>query len=706
MESIQGQVEKVRYHNSDNGFSILVVASGKVFSDVIVGHVPEIKEGDQIRAEGVWGSHPKFGDQFKANYIEVAPPSDEAGIIAFLSTMVKGIGESKAKLIVKKFGKNTIQILDSHPERLKEIPGIGESRSKDIASSWQANREMREVMIYLQKYGITPGYAVKIWKAYKERTKEVLRENPYIIADEIWGIGFKIADGIAMKLGIPKDSPLRIKAGVLYALNDAAEREGHVFLTNEQLYERAIKLLAIDDSVDINPYIQMLSEDKKIVVEGDAVYNRLFWTAEVSSVNNVKRIMAGAVVPMSVKAGAFIRHYESMNNISFSDDQIRAISMVASDTSGVSVITGLPGTGKTSVCKALVSMFEKTDLSYCLCAPTGKAAERLSDVTEREAKTIHRLLGFRGKFFEYNKDNPLPYNVVLADESSMVDLMLFWMLTDAISTGTRLVLIGDTAQLPSVGAGYVLGDIISSKYVPVVSLKKIFRQAEVSNIILNAHRVNAGEKVEFGGDFEFIGVETKNVPDVLKDIVPKLIDKYGEVCVLSPLHKGDAGVGRINEVLQDTLNPVNGQGCMERGFLKLREGDKVVQLKNNYDKDVFNGMTGMVTSIDSDNSKVYVKFSGKMVEYEYNETDELKLAYSLSVHKSQGSEFECVVLCLTAAHYIQLYRKLLYTGITRAKSKCIIVGEKKAVNMAIKNNMVKKRNTGVVARMSGFAAKC
>lgn len=694
--TLEGTVARVKFHSADNGYSILDVYAGKAFPDTIVGYIPQIKEGDKLKAEGDWTTHPKFGAQFKASYIEVAAPNTEAGIVAFLTTMVKGIGETRAKMIVKKFGKETIKIIDSTPGMLREIPGIGETRLNAIVESWQASREMRNTMVYLQGFGVTPGFAVKIWKFYKEKTKEVLREDPYKITD-IWGIGFKIADKIAMQMGMPVDSPARAKAGVLYALNNAAETEGHVFLKSNELRKKVLELLAVED-IDIEPHIHVLAKEEKIVVEGEAIYHPFYWEAEAGAATNIKRIMESRKDPIKIRAEAFISKYEKENNITFSEEQTQAITMMTSNTGAISV-TGLPGTGKTSVCKALMSLFEAENLTYSLCAPTGKAAERLSQVTGREAKTVHRLLGSRGDFFEYNRKNTLKTDVVLCDETSMVDMVLFWRLTEAIASGTRLVLIGDTAQLPSVGAGNVLGDIVASGAVPVIALKKIFRQAEASPIILNAHRINAGEKVAFGGDFTMVDAENDGIPHLLRKAIPELMTQYGEVQVLSPMHKGESGVGRLNEELQNALNPPMGQGQMTRGFLTLRVADRVVQLKNNYDKEVFNGMTGRVADIDTENDKVFVEFSGRIVEYDFDETDELKLSYALTVHKSQGSEFECVVLCLTTSHYIQLNRKLLYTGVTRAKKQLIIIGQKKALYMAINNDMVKTRNSNLANKL-------
>jgi len=724
METLNGQVKKIRYRNDENGYTIMAVISNLSPSPLtVIGNVIEIREGDSIHVGGKWINHKKYGRQFQSTYIEVAPPSDKKGIIAFLAATVKGIGKARARLIVEKFGKNTISIMDNHPERLKEVSGITERGIKAITESWDEGRTMRETMIWLQKYGVTPGYAVKIWKAYGDKTMHILTENPYRIADEIWGMGFKIADAIALKLGVPKDSPLRIKASILYTLKTVAENDGHLYLKEEVLTEKVTEYVdfqqmnlalqgadSIDRKVDstynstLHDFFDILAKEKRIVMDHDdddipIIYHTMYHHMEENAAKRIVEISTAVKNKLNVNITEFTDQYCNKKKIALSNEQKEALKYAAGK-SGLMAITGLPGTGKTSVCKAILDLYDKAKLNYFLTAPTGRASERLSEVTGRPAMTIHRLLGWKGITFDRNKDNPLECDAILIDESSMMDIMLFNSLLEAIKKGTRLILIGDIAQLPSVGPGDVLKDVIRSGGATIIKLKKIFRQAETSPIVANAHRINEGLPPLPEEKFQIIKAEQETIASELIKIVPALVQHYGDVQVLCPMNKGSAGVHNINTTLQAILNPPSYEKTeMERGFLKLRTGDRIIQLKNNYKKDVYNGSIGHITAIDSKEETIHADFNGKAVEYDFDELEEIRLAYCISIHKSQGSEFKCVILCMVNAHYIMLRRKLLYTAVTRAREECLLIGNKKAIHMAVRNINEVERNTRLAIRV-------
>ncbi len=701
METLSGKVERIRYRSDDTGYTVMTVSTGEG-EFTLVCHAIDVKEGDRVRAGGRWVTHKKYGRQFQAAYLEVAPPSDEEGLFAFLTATVKGIGASRARAIIERFGMGAIEVMDNQPERLREVPGIGKSRLRSIMESWEKGRAMREVMIWLQKYGITPGYAVKIWKAYGEKTMETIKENPYRIADDIWGMGFRIADRVALQLGVPRDSPMRVKACILHVLRRAADTEGHVFLFRKEVLKRVGEYIR-EDGIDPDGCLGVLSREKRVVMEpaeaGLAVYHAMYFKMEENAAQRIFEISTGVKKDLGTDVDKFLLSYARKKNTRLSKEQEDALRHAAGKA-GLLVITGLPGTGKTSVCKALLDLYEEAGLEFLLSAPTGRAAERLGEATGRPAKTIHRLLGYNGTVFEHNRDNPLKCGALLVDESSMVDIALFGSLLEAVRPGTRLVLIGDTAQLPSVGPGNVLRDVISSGCATVITLKTIFRQAASSPIVLGAHKINEGKVPEFSEDFAFQETAQEDIPARLRTLVPELMKRYGDVQVLCPMNKGTVGIGNINKVLQEAVNPRSlGKDEMTRGFLRLRTGDRIIQLKNNYKKDVYNGTIGHVAAIDRKDEKVTIVFNGKSVEYDFDELDEIRLAYCISIHKSQGSEFRCVVLCLVNAHYIMLRRKLIYTAVTRARERCVIMGEKRALQMAIRNVNEAPRNTMLAKRV-------
>jgi exodeoxyribonuclease V alpha subunit len=701
METLSGKVERIRYRSDETGYTVMTVTTEEG-EFTLVCHAIEVKEGDSIRAGGQWVRHKKYGRQFQAAYMEVAPPSDEEGLFAFLTATVKGIGASRARAIIDRFGMGAIEVMDNQPERLREVPGIGKSRLRSIIESWEKGRAMREVMIWLQKYGITPGYAVKIWKAYGEKTMETIKENPYRIADDIWGIGFRIADRVALQLGVPRDSPMRVKACILHVLKRAAETEGHVFLFEGDVLKRVREYIR-EDGIEAEACLGVLGSEKRVVIEPlgakKAVYHSLYFRIEENAARRIFEISTGVKKDLGLDAEKFLLRHAREKKTTLSPEQEEALRHAAGKA-GLLVITGLPGTGKTSVCKALLDLYEEAGLEFLLSAPTGRAAERLGEATGRPAKTIHRLLGYNGTVFEHNRDNPIECGALLVDESSMVDIALFNSLLEAVRAGTRVVLIGDTAQLPSVGPGNVLRDVISSGCATVVTLTTIFRQAASSPIVLGAHRINEGKVPEFSEDFAFYEAAQEEIPARLRTLVPELMKRYGDVQVLCPMNKGTVGIGNINRVLQEAINPMDPEKReVERGFMRLRTGDRIIQLKNNYKKDVYNGTIGQVTGIDKKDEKLFALFQGKTVEYDFDELDEIRLAYCISIHKSQGSEFRCVVLCLVNAHYIMLRRKLIYTAVTRARERCVIMGEKRALQMAIRNVNEAPRNTMLARRV-------
>ena len=708
METITGKVERIRYHSDETGYTVLTLSRGDT-EHTLVCHAIDINEGDSIRATGQWVRHRKYGRQFQASYLEVSPPSDEEGLHAFLTATVKGIGDAKARAIIERFGMETIDIMDNHPERLLEVPGIGKARLDAIVESWEKGRAMRDVMIWLQKYGITPGYAVKIWKAYGDKTMETIKENPYRIADEIWGIGFKIADRVALQLGVPKDSPLRVKACVLHVLRRAAETEGHVFLFEDDVLRRVNEYMG-EDSIDTAGCLGVLEKEKRIVVEGaeggKAVYHALYFRLEDKAARRIFEISTGVKEALHVDIAEFIGRYAREKKTHLSAEQEEALRHAAG-RAGLLVITGLPGTGKTSVCRAILDLYDEAGLEYLLSAPTGRAAERLGEATGRPAKTIHRLLGYNGTTFEHSGENPIECDALLVDESSMVDIALFASLLEAIERGTRVVLIGDTAQLPSVGPGNVLHDVIASGCATVVTLKEIFRQAASSPIVLGAHRINEGKTPEFGQDFTFEELDQEAIGPRLRSLVPMLMERYeNDVQVLCPMNRGVIGIDSLNKVLQEALNPAAiDKTEVQRGGQTFRTGDRIIQLKNNYNKDVYNGTIGHVLGIDRKDEKLFALFHGRTIEYDFDELDEIRLAYAISIHKSQGSEFRCVVLCLVNAHYIMLRRRLIYTAVTRARERCVILGDRRALQMAIRNVNEATRNTMLAERVQRYLSQ-
>ncbi len=626
-------VEHITYQNQENGWSVMKVkVKGYDNLVTLTGSLLDVPVGSVLLADGDWRVDPKYGQQFVAQSWTEVMPATLYGIEKYLgSGLVKGIGPAYAKAIVSRFGLETIDVIENDIERLLEVPRLGKKRMEKIRESWEKQKDIKEVMVFLQGHGVSTAFAAKIYRKYEKESIAKVKENPYQLADDIWGIGFKTADSIASKMGYEKNDPRRCRSGILYALNELAE-EGHVYAEPEQLVEAATKLLEAEET----PVRQAL--DSKVMV-----------------------------------------------------------------------LTGGPGTGKTTTTQGIIAAFKARHMSILLAAPTGRAAKRMTEATGMEAKTIHRLLEYNPMDgYKRNDENPLEGDALIVDECSMIDILRFYNLMKAIPSNMRLILVGDIDQLPSVGAGNVLRDIIDSQQIPVVRLTRIFRQAQSSRIVMNAHAINAGQfpNIRNGLDTDFFFINQEDADEMVKLIIglvrDRLPKKYGyppkEIQVLTPMQRGTVGAGNLNIELQNALNPTG--PSLARGGYTFRQGDKVMQIRNNYDKNVFNGDIGYITAVDTNERTLTVTYDSRLVEYDITELDEIVLAYAVTIHKSQGSEFPVVVMPVTMKHFVMLQRNLIYTGITRAKKICVLVGTTKALAYAIKQNTVSKRNTKLKERLN------
>ncbi len=719
---LSGVVERITYTNPDNGYTIArFQATGRFGLVTIIGALAEVHPGARLKIEGYWKTHPKYGEQFEiVRYVEEMPATVE-GIKRYLgSGLIKGVGPKMAKRIAEKFGTYTLDIIENNIERLNEVEGIGHKRVQMIAKAWEGQKQIKEIMLFLQSHQVSTNLAVKIYKTYGDRAITIVKDAPYRLARDIFGIGFLTADKIARNIGIAEDAPQRIAAGIIYTLNQLAD-QGHVFAPRAHLIEAAIKILGVEAS-QIEAQIEVLQQEEQIKidseVEEEAVYLNPFYFAEIGVTRQIKTLLASEV--------SHLHNFQNLNwekalaqlaashlkNITLAPQQQQAVEMAL--TQPVSILTGGPGTGKTSTVQAILTMLQTQGKKALLAAPTGRAAKRLAESTGQEAKTIHRLLevspseGFK---FQRHQENPLVCDLLIVDECSMIDLILMNSLLKAVAKGTHLLLVGDADQLPSVGAGNVLRDLIGSGVVPVTRLSTIFRQAADSTIITNAHRINQGEMPLFPKnekeDFYFFGKEEpEGAAALLVDVVShRISNKFGipanDIQTLSPMHRGAVGARVLNEKLQAALNPLRyDQPEYRSGSRVFRVGDRVLQLRNNYDKDVFNGDIGRIQTIDLEDGEIIVEFEGRLITYETNDLDELTLAYAMSVHKSQGSEYPVVVLPLLPQHYMMLQRNLLYTAITRAKKMVVIVGTRKAIAMAVKNNKITTRWSALQTRLS------
>jgi len=718
--SLKGQIEKIIYSNDETGY---IVAKIKVYGqntlETIAGNIITPRPGEIISMTGQWVIHPKFGRQFKVSTFKTKVPATVFGIQKYLgSGLIKNIGPRMAKKIVKKFGEKTLEIIENDWEKLSEVDGVGKKRSKLIKAAWDDQKEIRDVMLFLQSNGISSAYAVKIYKEYANDSIKIVTENPYRLATDIFGIGFIIADKIARNLGFDKNSILRAEAGILYVLNKLAD-DGHVYYPYKELTIKCNEILEVDYDIIISAFSKIIQE-RKIVIEdlnediddyqenNKAVYLAKFYVCETGIARKLKILNNTRKININVEKA--INQVENFLSIKLAQKQKTAIK--CSLESKVLVITGGPGTGKTTIINAILKIFLNLDYRVLLAAPTGRAAKRMSETTGYTSKTIHRLLEYSIKNggFQKNEKKNLVCDLLIIDEASMIDTVLMYHLLKAVPENATLILIGDIYQLPSVGAGNVLKDIIESKRFPVVELNEIFRQSQQSQIIVNSHKINMGlvpdDKLSYPeSDYYFI--QKDDPTDVLKIII-ELVTKripnrfnynpLEDIQVLSPMNKGILGSLNLNIELQKALNPK--QDGINRGYRSLRINDKVMQIRNNYEKDVFNGDIGKIMNIDTQDQVVSINFDGKIVNYNYAELDEVVLAYAVSIHKAQGSEYPVVIVPLVMQHYILLQRNLIYTGVTRGRKLVVIVGSKKAFTIGVKNNKTEKRYTFLKNRLN------
>jgi exodeoxyribonuclease V alpha subunit len=709
--SISGLIERVTYHNQETGFCVVrVQVKGRRDLVTVIGNAATITAGEWLTAEGEWVQDRDHGMQLKAEFIKTSEPTSEEGIEKYLgSGLIKGIGPTYAKKLVEKFGDGVFNIIDQFSVRLEEVRGIGSERRRLIKSAWAEQKVVREIMVFLHSNGVGTSRAVRIYKTYGEEAIERVRANPYLLAQDIQGIGFKTADTIAGKLGIPPDSLIRARAGLLHTLAEASGN-GHCALPNEMLRQNACALLEMDSAILDRALAEMLSDGSLIAdstTPNQLVYLPAMRAAEIGIATNLARFAEKPPTYPVIDIEKAIAWLQEKNGRELAPSQSAALAKAL--TSRVLVITGGPGVGKTTLMHSILSVLHAKKVNCLLCAPTGRAAKRLSESTGMEAKTIHRLLEFQGGGFSRNASRPLDCDLLVTDESSMIDASLMFRLLQALPEKAHLLLVGDVDQLPSVGAGAVLGDIIQSGAVPVVRLTEIFRQSATSRIIVNAHRINNGEMPESVPDSDFFFIEREEpeaIQETLLEIVSTRIPrKLGvsalrDIQVLCPMNRGSLGAVQMNKLLQERLNPKQpNQPFAEKFGWQFRPRDKVIQTRNNYDKEVFNGDIGEITGIDEIELEVRISFDGREVVYDFNELDEISLAYAITIHKSQGSEFPVVVMPLAMQQYLLLQRNLLYTGVTRGKRLVVLVGQKKALQTAIRNAESNRRFTALAERL-------
>ncbi|MGD2127133.1 MAG: ATP-dependent RecD-like DNA helicase [Desulfobacteraceae bacterium] len=719
---LEGQIERITYSSEETGYTVARLrVSGYLEPVTIVGNLISPAPGETLKVRGNWLSHPRFGRQFKVSSHRTLLPASTSGIKKYLgSGLIKGIGPVMAARIVKRFGVKTLEVIENRPDELLKIDGVGPKRIEMIEKAWREQKEIREVMIFLQQHGVSPGYATKIFKKYGWDSIAVVSQNPYRLATEVFGIGFLTADKIAQRIGFDKSAPVRAEAGILYVLNQLAE-EGHVYYPYDLLIDKCEEILEVDRDI-ISQAVGTTAYAGKIVIEDlnqdfdtfepnyKAVYLKQFHVSETGIANHLARVLSSQRRIREVDVGKAITWVQGKINLKLAPKQSEAVQKAISEKT--MLITGGPGTGKTTIINGVIRIYRELGARILLAAPTGRASKRMSEATGYPARTIHRMLEFSPQKggFQRDQDHPLEVDVLILDETSMIDTVLMYHLLKAVPSGAILIMVGDVNQLPSVGAGSVLKDVIRSKAVPVVELKEIFRQAGKSRIIVNAHRINAGLLPEIRTyravleDFYFIEQDDpdqalKVVLDLVCERVPRRfhMDPLEDIQVLSPMHKGALGTENLNRKLQDVLNPAEKE--ITRGERTFRLKDKVMQTRNNYDKEVFNGDIGRITSIDLENQDVIVTFDGMPVPYDATELDEIMPAYAISVHKSQGSEYPAVILPLLSQHHLLLQRNLIYTAVTRAKRLVVIVGSKKALATGIRNDKIMRRYTYLAERL-------
>ena len=710
MTKLRCVVERITYQNAENGYSVMKVKV-KGYDDLVtlVGNLLEVPAGSVLLCEGEWRVDKRYGQQFQCETWEEVMPATAYGIEKYLgSGLVKGIGPKFAKLIVGHFGTDTIEVIETDIERLYEVPGIGKKRVEKIRESWEKQKDIKNVMLFLQGFGVSTAYAAKIYRQYGKESIDKVKENPYRLADDIWGIGFKTADGIARKMGYEMNDERRLRSGLIYTLNQLAD-EGHCYAEEEQLIATARQLLEADEEC-IHTAMTHAIETEDLMLDGTGIYLPPFYYAECGTANRLSTLVHTKEVGSIFTARFDLAKLQRETGIEYDEVQVEAIRQAIA--SKVMVLTGGPGTGKTTTTKAIIAALQSAGMRILLAAPTGRAAKRMSEATGMEAKTIHRLLEYNPQDgYKRNDENPLEGDALIVDECSMIDIILMNNLTKALPTTMRLVLVGDIDQLPSVGAGNVLRDIIDSGVIPVVRLTRIFRQAQSSRIVMSAHAINRGCFPDISNgqhtDFFFMKQEepekvAETIVSLVRDRLPKAYRQpTANIQVLTPMQRGVVGAANLNMALQQALN--HNTAALVRGGYTFKEGDRVMQLRNNYDKDIYNGDLGYVRSVDMEERTLTVDFDGQTVEYEASELDELTLAYATTIHKSQGSEYPIVVMPVLMTHYVMLQRNLIYTGITRAKKICVLVGQTKALAYAIHNMKVLKRNTRLKERLAPTA---
>lgn len=726
LQYLEGTLERLTFYNEENGYTVArVIPRGKATEVTVVGTLTGVNVGEMLHLEGIWTNHPQYGRQFEVQSFSVHYPATVEGLRKYLgSGLVRGVGPVTAGRIVDHFGLKILDVIESSPHLLREVPGIGARRAETIASAWDEQKQIKEIMMFLQGHGVSSSLAVRIYKQYGQDSTNVVRTNPYQLARDVFGIGFRTADKIAHQMGISLSAPERLQAGLLFSLSTLSN-EGHCFATRDQLLAESILLLEVSRQSLEEQLDNLVRQDALMTEDGEdgstatqAIYLPPFYHSERGTATRMRGIQ--------MNPGDRLRDFHDVDwdrAFSWLDGQIPirltsqqkdAVRMAL--TCKVSILTGGPGTGKSTITGSIIRLLRARGKSVLLAAPTGRAAKRLSEATGLEARTIHRLLEFKpgpGGPFARDKNNPLDADLLIIDETSMVDILLMNHLVGAIDQSSHLLLVGDVDQLPSVGPGNVLRDLIASGVIPVTRLETIFRQAEDSFIIVNAHHINQGEMpvISRGSRdfFLFSEADPVKAADRVIDLVTKRIpEKFNfqpetDIQVLSPMHRGAVGVSDLNQRLQESLNPPAPQKAEFRhGHRIFREGDRVMQIRNDYDRLVFNGDMGRITGLDLEESIALIDFDGREVQAEFSQLDELIHAYAVSIHKSQGSEFPVVIIPILTQHYMMLQRNLLYTGVTRARKMVVLVGSKQAIAIAVRNNRIAARNTRLAKRLKEY----
>jgi len=715
-DQLSGTIERITFHNAENGFIVMrVEAQGYRTPITVIGQTPRAVAGEFVEATGKWIDDPEFGKQFKADHLRILPPSTVEGIEKYLgSGLVKGIGKQYAKRIVDVFGARTLDIIDESPSFLKEIKGIGSKRIHQIRESWRQQKAVRDIMVFLQSHGLGTAHAVRIYKTYGDRALDFVKANPYRIADDVWGIGFQTADQLALKLGFDRQSIPRAQAALRFVLQEASS-DGHCALPEAALWDDAEKRTGIERAI-LQDAAKALVDARELMRETTLtdepwLYLLPLYHAEAGVANRLRELAHGSHPLPAIDLDAMVASVEKKMNLTLADSQRNAIRQAV--TNKVLVLTGGPGVGKTTLVRGILEIYQAQSLRVKLCAPTGRAAKRLSESTGQAALTIHRLLEFDHRGPQRNAEKLLELDLLIVDEVSMVDIVLMHQLLRALPAIACVLLVGDADQLPSVGPGCVLADIIASKAIPVVRLTEIFRQAQQSGIVRAAYRIHEGELPESSppgklGDFYFIEADSPSVIQeriitLIRDRIPARfhLDPFQDVQVLTPMNRSELGVKSLNERLQALLNPPEAQEGPEvaRFGGVFRIGDKVMQKRNNYQKEVFNGDVGRIRAIDPDDQELSVNYDGRAVVYEFDELDELTLAYALTIHKSQGSEYAAVIVPLHTQHYLLLQRNLLYTAVTRGRKLVVLVGSKQALMLAVQRQNTSRRCSALEKRL-------